>query len=96
MKYILNISIYLSLHAMISMWSVFYTYTGLTYATLSVGQISRTMLAILDLFLGTRKRSRLSEKGELRRSLGLTSPASRVFILFKYFSTFLHIVSVQD
>ena len=27
MKYILNISIYLSLHAMISMWSVFYTYT---------------------------------------------------------------------
>ena len=28
MKYILNISIYLSLHAMISMWSVFYTYTA--------------------------------------------------------------------
>ena len=39
MKYILNISIYLSflkviktLHPMISMWSVFYTYTVLTLA----------------------------------------------------------------
>ena len=33
MKYILNISIYLSLHAMISMWSVFYTYTEFMKAT---------------------------------------------------------------
>ena len=44
MKYILNISIYLSflkviktLHPMISMWSVFYTYTALMCTNLTRG-----------------------------------------------------------
>ena len=39
MKYILNISIYLSLHAMISMWSVFYTYTDKSVNFVNLDQL---------------------------------------------------------
>ena len=50
MKYILNISIYLSLHAMISMWSVFYTYTeGSLYSLLE-----SNLITITDLYIESR------------------------------------------
>ena len=44
MKYILNISIYLSLHAMISMWSVFYTYSFQEEAALQTSTDNITIL----------------------------------------------------